>query len=686
MNKSEKFEIFQKLNSLFTYSDLLPDEFKSKYLEDLELLKNKISEIKDSSNNIDSPKINTQPLKPISISGSNPLLDKTIDEENNPSKPVQSSIRPFNDGSDSVREIKSPSIGGGIKSSLKPPMPPSPPNTINSFTDFKKNITSLQNSAKTVDSEKIIKQSTDKTSAITIKGSSFELVTSLLIPKLTDKGKTMINDLSLPIDEYLILKLIDGKSSLYKLFQSYNNTHNSSFTEFANTLYTLDIERTISFIKTEATVKDLGIIKLEDLISEGKVISELNMNKAIEYQKAHTGSILGKTLVELKFLSETNLGFCLKIQKWVSRMFEKAEYVKQESTQIIVDIPKIDKQTNTALAFNQPSQINNVIPAQIINPQIIEEKPVSPMLDLIIPIFNQKGRGIISDPDNQQLANRLRIIDEKSSLLDTYWKHRESFKNSKTSFLKLVLKLASQEILEYKTNSQIDEKIVWVRIGELMVNLDLIDQSQIEQALEYVQTNQDVNYIGEALVKLGFVDENTLDDALKIQTWYNELLASISYERPFVDAIKSVLKDSFKCLVDIGSLRKVAFPNPLKDIVYISYNIDGKLKGRVFYISDRAFMQQLANTLMNSVGNSSDESLEFDESYVATVCTVIISNSLSKLSQMGLFSSSDIPKIIMEKEVNMNKEIIVADKNTISMIPLINDFGRFAIGLEVEEI
>ena len=77
------------------------------------------------------------------------------------------------------------------------------------------------------------------------------------------------------------------------------------------------------------------------------------------------------------------------------------------------------------------------------------------------------------------------------------------------------------------------------------------------------------------------------------------------------------------------------------------------------------------------------ETDDFDESYVSVVSSVIITNSLTKLSQMGLFSSSEIPKILMEKQISMDKEVIIADNKTISLVPLINQWGRFAIGLEI---
>src|SRR5690606_12311615 len=99
-----------------------------------------------------------------------------------------------------------------------------------------------------------------------------------------------------------------------------------------------------------------------------------------------------------------------------------------------------------------------------------------------------------------------------------------------------------------------------------------------------------------------------------------------SHEINFVDVISSVLKETYKCEVETGSLRKTSFPNPVKDIVCIKYPISGKLNGFVYYISDRAFMQSLARTLNQSLGKSGDDSdQEFDESSVGVVNSVLIS-------------------------------------------------------------
>lgn len=638
MNKAEKFEIFRKLDSLFSYAELLPDEFITNFKSDLEDVRKKISEHKCSvESNEKSEAVNPTPASSFAfqpLTEEEKLKKKQEEEEdkkkNSPPPPPIFNVNAF--------------TNYGKKTTA--PLPPLP-----ELSEIKNNDLKSQDTKKP----------------------GFEVITSIIYPKLTESGKKLMGDLSIPIDHYLVVKILDDKSSLYKLFEIYNKKHGTSFVEFGNVLYALELDKHITYEKTETTVKDMGIIKLEEIIEYGRVVSPNNISKAIEYQKAKALPFIGKALVELKLLSENDLGVCMKIQKWVSRTVEKAEYIETQTQEVLQESLK-----PSLTASPIPGTVRPAVSPLVSPPIVKEEKPLIPSLGFIIPVFNAKGQEILQNPEHKALADRIRIIDGVNPILDNYWINRESFKKNIFSFIKFIMKLDTQEIFNYKGNSSLDEKIIWVRFGELLNSFGILDSNKIEQALEFSDRNN--TYIGESIVKLGFMEQNEIDECLKIQNWINNILSLVSYERAFVDAIQSVLKAQFNCNVDIGNLRRVSFQNPLKDIVYIKYNISGKLNGRVFYISDKAFMQQLANTLMSSVGSSSQE---FDESYVATVCTVIISNSLTKLAQMGMFSSSEIPKIIMEKEVKMDQEILIADKNTISMIPLNNDFGRFAIGLEL---
>ena len=663
MNKNEKFFLLQKIASLFTYSELLPDEFQDKFNEDLESVKKFISEYKvEQKNSETQPRMIPQdkPLREVfSVNKQENLDDEESYFDNN--KPA---LLP----SPSSNITKAP-----------PPKPISMSQTLNQKPGFinymKGNPPSPPNAPH--NTQPIL--STDKLQTTPKeKKSTFEFVSSALVPKLTEDRQKIMGDLSFPINLYMIIKIIDDKSSLFKIFEKYHKQHGASFVEFAENLYQLEQRRSLSFVRIiDGVSRDSGLIRIEEFFSEGKIISEENMAKATEVMKA-TGSIfIAKTLISMKLMNEESLGNCVKIQKWLARNFDKAPYVREE-----LEVKTQKPEAPQIKPENTPQVLHGLSNIPISNAPVIEEIEVEKdfygLMEFIVPFFNEKGKEIISSPDYKELAKRISIIQENKNLLDNYSYSKESFKKNKFAFMKFLSKLDSQDIFDYTDNKNRTDKPIWARLGELIVTLDLADKYQLIQAVEYKEENN--TYIGDSFVHLGIIDENTLNDCLKIQAWLNRVLSYISYETSFVDVIKNVLMESFKCKVDIGGFQKIAFIEPIKDIVCIKYPITGKLNGWIYYISDRSFMNNLAHSMMSSLGA---ETGELDESYVGTVSSVIISNSLSKLSQKGIFNPSEMAKILMEKEVNMEKEIIVANGNQVSMIPLINQFGRFAICMEV---
>jgi CheY-specific phosphatase CheX len=635
MNISQKFEILQKLDSLFTYSELLSGDFKTKYINDLEHLKKRFSDFKANENGHGAP----------SQTENTPPADDT--------KPVSDIFTPG-----FAATMQPPPVGLKLKANSQPPV------EVPEETPGEK-----------------ARGPVTKT-----KRSSFEPILEAVIPRLTDEGKKMAGDLSLPIDLYLVLKSIDDKSSVYKLFEEHFVLHGTNFINFANSMINLEQESYIFFIRTEENIVNSGLLKIEEIFSYGKVIPDDALAKALEEHKPPTGVFSGKKMIELKLIKEETLGISMRVQQWVAKLAEKSPYVEG----YLLDKPGVAKEAETNLGTTlrnfkiKPALVKNN-PAGAPPPPLLRPPPplaikeaYSKLLDYIIPVLNEKGAAILESQEHKELSARIGVIDGKSSILEIFKTNRESFSNNRFMFLKLLLKLDAQGILVYKENDKKDEGEVWIKFGELLFFLDLVTEEKFEEALNYQREKK--IYIGEALVELNYLESGMVDECLKIQQWLNSILANISYESSFVDVIQSVLKESFKCIVEIGTRKKVSFSKPLKDIVYIEYGVDGKFNGRVFYISDRSFMQNLAKTMMASVGSS--ESDEFDESYVSAVSSVIITNSLSKLARMGLFSSSDIPKILMDKKVIMDKEVVIADHKTISLVQLINQWGRFAIGLE----
>lgn len=733
MNKNEKFFLLQKITSLLTYSELLPDEFQSNYIADIDSVKKLIADYKIVDDKVNTPSalnINkldqNKPLKEVfglgnKITSDNKITPDDDDDETHfdNSKPalipsLGSSFRQKNmveeelynqeEGNNSdleqlqgkilpsptpnKPELKIPQKGGGTMAPPPKPMmvgmhvPPPPVNT--------KNTTAFVNYMKSTPTpptppNQPSNQNNDKNQSLPKqeKKSSFEFVNSLLVPKVTDEGKAIMGSLSFPINLYLVLKLVDGKTSLFKLFEKYYKLHSVNYVDFANNLYELEQQKYISFVRTiDATSRDAGLIKVEELFSDGKVVSEANLAKAQDTMKATGGLFISKTLMSMNIINESYLGQCMKIQKWASRIFEKSPYARPES-EVKASVaqetktpsqPNLQQQLRTTLITQ-----NNLAPQAPIIEKIEVEKDDLGLMDFIIPVFNEKGKEILTNPAFAELAKIINIIKESESLFQNYLYNKDTFNSSRLGFLKFISKLDSQDIFDYKENENLENKPIWGRLGELLVSLKLVTEDQLKEALDYKDEHN--TYIGEAFSTLGFIEESVVDDCLKVQTWMNRVLSSISHETAFVEVMKNVLMESFRCKVDIGSLQKVAFTEPLKNIVYIHYPISGKLSGTVYYISDKSFMNNLARTMMNSLGT---EATELDESYVGTVSSVIISNSLSKLSQKGLFNPSEMAKILMEKEVKMEPETIVAGGNKVDMIPLINQWGRFAICLETK--
>jgi hypothetical protein len=674
MNKTEKFFLLQKLDALLTYSELLPEDFKDNYLNDVMSVKKFITEYKISDDN--KPK---------------PIVEEKKHETDNVFKGF--SFTPASEDNEEEKIPQKPSMQPSPLANKNPSAPP-PPMKPGGFINFKSvSQTPPPPINEEKDDEVKITPPSSLLKPIADKKSTFHFATNLLVPRLTSDGKKMMGDLSLPINQYLALKQIDDKSSLFKQFEKHYNSHKTNFTEFISSMYDLEVARYITFVKSDTTTKDAGLVKIEEFLVEGKIVTEEDMGKATAHQKAQGGMFATKSLIALKVLTEDKMSECFKVQKWLARTLEKAvvdENLKQVATPIPSEItnkpqkPLENVQKNIPGLPSRPLASGHVSSVNVPPPPPVHKEEVEILagpLNFIIPVFNEKGQTILNDPSYKELASRISIIDGNTTLLNNFIRTKETFK-TKLSFMKFVLKLDGQGIFSYKENDESEEKEVWIKIGELMKSLSLINEDQLQSGLTLKEEKGIL--LGQAFIELGYTDNQTIEDVLKIQEWLNRVLSNISYETSFVEVIKGVLLDSFKCEVDIGSFRKVAFQDPIKDIVYIKYPITGKLHGNVYYISDRFFMQSLANTIMNSVGGQASLDLDnFDESYVGVVSSVIISNSLAKLSQLGLFDSAQMAKILMEKEVSMAKETVVANQKTISLIPLNNQFGRFAIGLDV---
>lgn len=640
MNKTTLFEILQKLGAIATYAELLPSDFKPKFLEDIESVKKKVT---DAANEQPSQK---------EAKSETPVLAQSVN---------------ITDTSDSIK-IPPPPVAQKVAPPPPPPMaaqaPPPPPPPQSQFTQtgtfmsFKKTFEAEKKAPQT---DLTVGQFEEEPSPLVLKPDipqkpTFSMVMGFLIPKLTDEGKKMMGDLSLPIEHYKTLKLIDGTSTFFDLFS--NHVHNyKNFIHFASLIFQFELDKYVYFVKNQSVIQNRGWVRLGEIFCDSKVVSELNVSKAATYQKNKRGMFIGEAMVELKFINDDELRNGLKIQRWISRLCENSLFIKPAAGIIPTTPQQADKTASASKSFSN-------------------------ILDFIIPVFNSKVNALFNDPNRKDLVEKLKIIDGESSIIQIFNKYSESFRGDKLALLRFLFKLEGQDLLFYKKNSNIQERNIWIKFGELLISLDLITNEQLEYALNARTKNEKLknSYIGEVFAELKYITTDILEETLKIQRWCNAVLAKISYENAFVSGIESVLKTSFNCPVEIGGFRKMAFPNPLEGMICIIYPISGNLNGYVYYIMDQSFMNNLSSALMASYGMTASSSPEtIDESIVAEISSMITGSSLTKLSTIGLACETTLPKIIM------GKEIIIAEKKPISVIPLMNQWGRFAIGLEISD-
>src|SRR5690606_9558197 len=128
-------------------------------------------------------------------------------------------------------------------------------------------------------------------------------------------------DLSLPIDKYKALKMIDDKTSFYKIYEAHAHNYKDFF-EFAEVFYNLELDKYISFIRT-GEIKNKGWIRLGELLTGSKTVSVMDLEQGLNEQKQKRAYI-GETLMKLGFIDEDTLRFSLKYQRWFSKTFEKA--------------------------------------------------------------------------------------------------------------------------------------------------------------------------------------------------------------------------------------------------------------------------------------------------------------------------------------------------------------------------
>ncbi len=307
---------------------------------------------------------------------------------------------------------------------------------------------------------------------------------------------------------------------------------------------------------------------------------------------------------------------------------------------------------------------------------------VSNIFNYIIPNFSFESKVLLSLSNSQNLSRLVNIIDEQASLLNIYDKHKDNFKNSKFEFLKLIHKLDAQELLTYKKNDVLNERVARVKFGELAISLGLVNREQVEETFTYKLQNPDKQlFIGNSLVELNYMDIETLNYCLKIQDWCNKILANVSNENAFIDAIRDVLENYFKLPAVLGKFTNITYEEPLTKTICVTYEFTGKLNGYVYYICDRSLVEKLTKILMTNYGMSPNDvdKIVIEEKILSKLFNLITGNSLAKLSKNGIYCKPGLLKIDLGNEITLSKE------KSLSILPISTEFGRFTIGFLLNE-
>lgn len=471
-------------------------------------------------------------------------------------------------------------------------------------------------------------------------------ITSSLLAKITDKGKSKIEDISTPLKTYRLLKIVDEKLSIFELYNLYSY-YFDNYLDFLSEVLILDEKKYIDIIRADNVKNHEGWVKIGEILTECSVIDSIKVDKAIEYKKKNN-VFTGEAMVKLGFISPQLVESTLKIQSWISEKVKKSLFIGNI----------INRDKNLAHKLPEENALN--------------------ILNFIIPVLNDYSKSSSHLKSDRNSALIFEIVDGNSSLIKIYEKNKGKFKNSRLDFFKFILTLDSQGMLSYRKNDEVEKRDTWVRFGALLEALELVSQEQIDETFDY--RHRHINrqmFIGEALVTLKHLTMDKKLDALKIQRWCNMVLTQISYETTFITAVNEVLRDFFNYSMEIGSFTKLSLDKPLENMLSIVFNITGKLNGKIFYIFDRSFFEDLTKTLMELAGMSKTPGI--DESVVTEVCNIITGSSLTKLSQNGVFCETGIPQMIT------GNERIIEDNYPISLLPLMNNHGRFFIGFQFKK-
>lgn len=465
--------------------------------------------------------------------------------------------------------------------------------------------------------------------------SYFMKVTDGLIPTLTEEGRLKIIDLSLPIEIYETLKIINDKDSIYKLYKEKNP--NKNFIDFINPFYKLEIEKQLVFTKKEHHVENNGWIYLGDLLVEGNLISESDLNKATLRQKnkknfSSKGIFLGESLMELQILTEDTLRDALKIQKWLSKLSENA---------FCMDLDN----------------------------QISEDKS-SNFMDSIVPVLSDKATLLLNNPESTNKYKILHVIDGISTFKQICEKYKDVFGNDNLKFLKFIFKIEEDGLIFYKKSDKSKKVEGRIKIGTLLLNLGLIKEEQLDKALKII-TNSSAKklFVGEALSLLNFINSQTLEECLKVQKSLNSILTKMFFENTYIDSIKDIFKKNFTYNLEQNKSQKAKLHYDPKINTIISFAVTGQISGYIYYIFQNSFIKELIQKSYHL-----NDIQYIDNKIILEIGKMITDSVLVNILDAGIFCEID-SSVICDNQINSLKAV--------SLFNLTGNYGNFSVGFDI---
>lgn len=131
--------------------------------------------------------------------------------------------------------------------------------------------------------------------------------------KFIDKNYTKIFDIVL---DSIIVQSDNKENTLNSLLKK----SDKNILDFLENYEILEKNKEITFSKNVSEIPNRGWIKIGEILINAGLISLENLKEAINYQNSKSDLFLGQSLIELKFLNQSDLRKALKVQRWIFKV------------------------------------------------------------------------------------------------------------------------------------------------------------------------------------------------------------------------------------------------------------------------------------------------------------------------------------------------------------------------------